>query len=123
MKQRYFDLARKLCERSNDKFRLGCVVVKGGRIVSIGWNVGNKTSPGSKSWGNYIHAEYSSLLGVDASKFKGATAYVFRLRNNGTQGNSRPCQHCSDALKLAGIKKVYYSADSGYEVMKFRKDD
>lgn len=73
---------------------VGCVVVRGGRILGRGW-----TQPGGRP-----HAEAMALAGIDA---KGATAYV----------TLEPCAHasvrgpaCADTLAAAGVERVVVAA-------------
>ncbi|MDD7971370.1 bifunctional diaminohydroxyphosphoribosylaminopyrimidine deaminase/5-amino-6-(5-phosphoribosylamino)uracil reductase RibD [Roseinatronobacter alkalisoli] len=68
---------------------VGCVIVKGGRILARGW-----TQPGGRP-----HAEAMALAACDA---RGATVYV----------SLEPCAHhgktppCSEALITAGVARV-----------------
>lgn len=70
---------------------VGCVIVKGGRILGRGW-----TAPGGRP-----HAEPQALAQAGAAA-RGATAYV----------SLEPCSHhgqtppCTDALIAAGIARV-----------------
>jgi diaminohydroxyphosphoribosylaminopyrimidine deaminase / 5-amino-6-(5-phosphoribosylamino)uracil reductase len=70
---------------------VGCVIVKGGRVLGRGW-----TQPGGRPHGE------TEALGRAAAEAKGATAYV----------SLEPCCHwgktppCTDALIAAGIRRV-----------------
>lgn len=70
---------------------VGCVIVKGGRILGRGW-----TQPGGRP-----HAETMALAQAGAAA-RGATAYV----------SLEPCAHhgktppCADALVAAGVARV-----------------
>ena len=56
--QKYFELARNASHYSNNKrAKLGSVLVYKGRIISIGYNEGEKTSP--------LQKEYNALRGFD----------------------------------------------------------
>lgn len=74
---------------------VGCVIVKGGRVVGRGW-----TQPGGRP-----HAETEALARAGAAA-RGATAYV----------TLEPCSHwgrtppCCDALIRAGVARVVVAA-------------
>ncbi len=40
--------------------------------------------------------------------FKNVDVYVVRVKN-GTTYMSKPCTHCVNSIKIAGIRRVYYS--------------
>ena len=71
--------------------RVGCVIVKDGRIIGEGWH----------KWAGQAHAEVEALRNATESP-EGATAYV----------SLEPCSHhgktppCCDALIKAGISRV-----------------
>lgn len=44
--------------------------------------------------------------------------YVVRLNNSNEWSESRPCTHCYHQLYRYGIKKVIYTKDTGWEVMR-----
>jgi len=110
-KQRMMELARRTSLKSNSRFRVGCVVAKGSRVISFGFNNMLKTHPSSKSYGNYLHAEVHALLGLPDDILHKATAYVARSRRNAGLAYSRPCAACKQALRQAGVRGVYYSTD------------
>jgi deoxycytidylate deaminase len=56
-----------------------------------------------------IHAEFHALIGLSKGDSKGCVAYVYRETKDGKPANAKPCRTCEKALKLAGIKKVYYT--------------
>jgi len=66
--------------------------------------------------------------------YKGHDLYVFRFRKlaDGTwmPCNSAPCYHCTEKIKKAGIKNVYYSetvinedGTYGYKIVKVKAKD
>ena len=73
---------------------VGCVLVKGGRVVGEGWHA---------RWGG-PHAEVRALKAAGEAA-KGATAYV-TLEPCGHKGKTPPC---ADALVRAGVKEVVYA--------------
>lgn len=89
----------------------GAVIVKGGRVISIGINK-NRNHPTVVSAEHIkthcsIHAEIDALRKV--SNAKGATIYVARVNKKGQDRMSRPCDRCHDAISDAGIRKVIYT--------------
>ena len=91
------------------RFRLGAVIVKNGKILSVAPNQ-KKTHP---KWGSgdykTLHAEGNAIYraarrGVDV---KGADMYIYRQGNN----VSKPCPCCSGLMAEAGIRNVYYSGN------------
>jgi diaminohydroxyphosphoribosylaminopyrimidine deaminase/5-amino-6-(5-phosphoribosylamino)uracil reductase len=87
-------LATRGVGRTSPNPPVGCVLVRGGRVLARGW-----TQPGGRP-----HAEAMALAGIDAS---GATAYV----------TLEPCAHissrgpaCADSLVAAGVARVVIAA-------------
>lgn len=125
--QAYMDVAERFSELSTArKLKVGCVVVKDDRIISIGYNgtpsgwdnsceevvytegeydvdIKYKTKP------EVLHAEMNALmkLAKSSESGEGAEMYVTHL----------PCIECAKGIYQAGIKKVYfrndYSPDKG----------
>lgn len=48
-----------------------------------------------------------------AKKKKKLNIFVIRIRKNGELGGARPCCKCLQLMKVVGIKKVWYSVNSG----------
>lgn len=93
--------------------RHGAIIFSKNRILSRGSNT-RKESPFSFSNG-YIstHAEISAIGKVKFFKYTNLNALVVRLTHDGKLANSRPCEVCISILKASGVKKVFYSVDSG----------
>lgn len=62
-----------------------------------------------------LHAEISAIIGSSYQDLNGCDAYVYRERRDGKLGMSKPCAGCELALKLAGIRKVYYTSEEGFK--------
>jgi diaminohydroxyphosphoribosylaminopyrimidine deaminase/5-amino-6-(5-phosphoribosylamino)uracil reductase len=73
--------------------RVGCVLVKNGRVIAEGWH---------RKFGG-PHAEAEALKKAGA-KAKGAAAYLTLEPCRSHPGKKTP--PCADALKAAGVKKV-----------------
>ena len=116
-RRRYFDLAtRAALESSYGKLRHGAVIVKGGSVVSFGFNKANYCQFGSrfrpKDMGDATqHAEISAILGMPRKATQGADMYVVRINNFCEWRMSKPCCMCEEALRFVGVKRVFYTLD------------
>ena len=108
MNTRFFTIAKHMSYKSPHEFKHGCVIVKGSRIISKGYN-SNKTHTKAPCPFKTIHAESHALLSIKRSKTMGATAYVYRGTKDGLNADSKPCIYCESMLRSAGIKKVYFT--------------
>lgn len=132
---KWFEKARKEAEKSTyDGFKLGCVLVYKGYVLSSGHN-SNKTSPMQKKYNKKYrnfkyngkpvshsnHAEISALHAipypidqqVDYSK---VSVYIYRIAPGLRlgQGLSKPCASCTAAMRDKGIRDIYYSTEDGF---------
>lgn len=96
---RYFKLAYKASLNSDGRQKHGAVLVKGGRIISVGWNR-MKNDPKNVTRNFSRHAEIHAL--AQAKNVKGATMFV--VRHNGL--NSYPCVNCQEAMMKVGVNWV-----------------
>ena len=110
----FFRLARLASLKSKYKIQVGCVLTMHGKPVSIGFNR-IKSHPRSRKNCKTLHAEMDAIISSQTS-LVGGVAYVYRERFDGSLGLSRPCMGCYKALSKAGIKKIYYSTNSGYAI-------
>lgn len=128
--QHYLKLAKSACYYSDNKrTRVGCVLIYKGKIISVGYNLQDKTNPLQKRFNQYrefdpnasgcknsIHAECHAILkakdlDIDWRK---VDVFVYRIKKDGSKGMSRPCPACEALLKQQGVKKIYYSTDNGW---------
>ena len=121
-KKRYFDLAKRAAmESTYGKLRHGAVVVKGGSVVSFGFNKSNHCQFGQRfrhmdKGPATQHAEISAILGLPRSATQGADVYVVRINNDCDWRMSKPCPMCEQALKFVGVKRVFYTTgDKHYD--------
>jgi deoxycytidylate deaminase len=115
MKQRYFDLAKKVSQLStHPQFKIGCVIVKGNNIVSLSHNK-LKTSPRAATPYNQLHAEIGAILSAEKKDLKGSKSYTYRAHKDGSLALSKPCIHCQAALAEVGITTAYFTTDTGHE--------
>ena len=116
-KKRYFDLAKRAAmESTYGKLRHGAVVVKGGSVVSFGFNKSNHCQFGQRfrhmdKGPATQHAEISAILGLPRSATQGADVYVVRINNDCDWRMSKPCPMCEQAMRFVGIKRVFYTVD------------
>ena len=107
------NLAKKIAEANdfNEKWMLGCVIVKGGSVLSVGMNK-PKNDPA------YIDFEHCSIHAeVDALKkltkpAKGCVMYVARYCKGGDTGLAKPCSRCALEIRNSGVKRVVYTIDN-----------
>jgi deoxycytidylate deaminase len=126
----YFRAAKAVSELSDYPIhQVGCVVVRGHRIISSGHNHKHKCNPlqakldtekyGVKCPGK-LHAEIMALLPLMKAKvdLKGCSIFVYRQHKNGTLAMARPCSSCQKVIHELGIKKAFYTIENGYAVEK-----
>jgi deoxycytidylate deaminase len=111
---RFVKRATEASQNSTYHHRLGAVVVKKGRVVSVGFNKPHKTHPKSKTPFKTIHAEFDAIMGCDKDDLKGSTLYVVRDAKSGPN-MAKPCACCMELIVMVGIKKVVYSSRDGFE--------
>lgn len=108
--------------------KVGAVMVRNGRIISIGWNgqpagwpnecevetISENNEKVLQTLPTVIHAEVNAIYWCAKSEIisDGATMYL----------TLSPCAHCALAMVQAGIKEVYYLEEyhdaSGLEILK-----
>ena len=129
--QRYFELARRMAKESTyGKLRHGAVLVKGGKVISVGCNKGSYCAFGQRfrdfqKYGHATqHAEISAILGVSAKVTQGSTIYVARINNYNEFRMSKPCCMCHEVMEFVGVKKVYYTTgEDAYEAASIGLDE
>ena len=110
----YMDIAYRVSEMSHAKRRkVGCVIVKDERIISMGWN-GMPTGMTNNceidesdqmyvgtTKREVLHAEANALMKLAkyGSSSNGATLYT----------TTSPCFECAKLIYQSGIKKLVYS--------------
>lgn len=104
----HLERAMRLASTSSERYKHGCVVVKGGRVIGVGVNTyrnhpNNVTNPHIEA---SVHAEVNAIRGLDV---EGATIYVARVNNAGVPRMSKPCNECRGILAYAGVKRVVWT--------------
>lgn len=109
---KYFSLAKEISKHSNYKVRVGAVIVKGNRILSVGHNQVRYKSRGLRftKFKSSLHAERDAISKLDRKILKGSDIYVYREHNvTGSPMLSKPCEQCWWLIEEMKIRRVYYS--------------
>ncbi len=108
--------------KSRFNYKLGAVIVKGGRVLGCGHNeTGRYTNKWKQSWPGSLHAEEAAILNAlrkgGPVPLVGSTLYVSRVGRNGEVGIAKPCKHCQEVIKSFHIKEVVYTTPDGVAIM------
>ncbi len=102
--RKYFRLAAKAALSGDTKrrrqHRIGAIGVR----LSDGVIVQSNNLP-CRAPEKQAHAEARVCKKLDW----GGTVYVVRVNRSGLLADARPCASCQRAMRLKGVKKVYYS--------------
>jgi len=94
--------------------KMGAALLSGNRVLSIGWNLFDKTHPLSK-W--TIHAEQMAMIRRRHHEDSNLWLAIARQRygKNGetTPGVSRPCPMCMELIRIARIQKIAFYDENG----------
>jgi deoxycytidylate deaminase len=120
VKSKYAKLTEKVAHKSSFRVRMGCVIVKGNSVLSIGINNGEKTHPKSLHPFHSLHAEVDAVASAKGEDLSNSTAYVARLFKDNTLGMAKPCQYCETLLRRCGVKEVWYSTKDGWQYLDLR---
>ncbi len=101
---KYFRLAKQIALKGDNKeasrhYRLGAVGIRRDGAIVTASNVPNR-SPEPNA-----HAEARLARKLDWD----SVVYVVRILRSGSFAMARPCQRCQHALRLRGVRYVYYS--------------
>jgi len=115
---RHFRTARLEMQKSRRRIKLGAVIVRGGNIIGRGKNDAGGRSTLKGIYGSRsTHAEVAAVMSVkDPKNLRGTCIYVYREANR-LPANARPCQACREFLQAHGIRKMYYTCESGFAVV------
>lgn len=133
MQEKIFDILRKLAEEVAPikSSRVVAAVVKGKNIASFGANQ-MRTHPFQARFGKnpeslYWHAEtnaiYNALRIMGVDDLKKAELYVCRVKYLSTKrehfilGSAKPCAGCAKCIADFGIKRVFYTTETGYKCL------
>lgn len=105
-------LALKEAHKSTFKIQMGAVILRGGSVVSKGFNeIRYHSLSSGYNWPTTMHAEASALhkLKKKGKNAAGLTMYVGRINRKGQQLLASPCECCVNTAKLFGIKKIVFT--------------
>lgn len=113
----YLSVARFCATKSKARNTHGAVIVKGGRVLSTGWNK-NRNHPAIVSPEHIktecsYHAEEVAIREAGEDNVRGAVIYVARISKNGDDRDSKPCPKCAALIRQAGIKRVVFTMEAG----------
>lgn len=116
---RLIEIAVKNAEKSIYKQRIGCVLVKGNKIISQGHNQLRYSSKNTDNvkWLESLHAERHCLNKVGREKAKGTTLIVVRILKDGSFALAKPCSQCMWLISELKVKKVVYSTKEGFNTI------
>jgi len=106
-------------------YHLCSVIVRGGSVVSVGYNKRNTNSfvehftdlaRGQRDWRTSTHAEMDCVLQVRSKiDLRGSKIYTIRKHKDFKKyslfGMAKCCEICQHVLYNYGIKKAYYTID------------
>lgn len=114
MNIKFFKLASQISKKSNHpKHKIGGILVKKKRVISIGFNKYKTHSKSNHPYKN-IHCELDCILGIDLNILNGSSIYLYRETKDGRPALSKPCKWCEQLLKNVGISRVYYTNNGSY---------
>lgn len=119
MKKRYFDIAAKAAEKTNNVsdyrgYYLGCFGIRSDGSTVISKNISISYCPNDnnekiKRRNPFIHAEGRAIKKIGKNA---RVLYIARIsRLNGDFAMAKPCSHCQTLIKAFLINKVYYTID------------
>lgn len=105
--KRYAPLAHQYAWRSNSTKKMAAVLVKGGSVLSLGYN---RIKQDTKAyWQVSIHAELDALINAPYFQGKKTKMLVYRFsREKDHLVSSKPCTKCFALLQEYGVYSVTY---------------
>lgn len=98
-------------------FKVGCVIFRGKRILSCGFNqkrTSKRIPDKYKRFIETLHAEQHAVMQIkDKSLLDGANILVIRISHGGKLVMAKPCENCAKTILHFGISNVYYSTSNG----------
>ena len=103
--------------------RVGAVIVRGSRILSSGYNhIGYSRYFRNRRFPESIHAEQQAIIQLLKRRrldiLVGSDMFVSRVGSFGESRLARPCQMCQQAIEAVGIRRVYYTTETGVEQLR-----
>jgi deoxycytidylate deaminase len=112
------ETVRNLALSADSRWRVGCVLLRKGRVVVATTNAEGKTHPRQKLLAHRVNEPYRTSLHAELRALLKAreavdTLVVGRVDRNGKLCMSRPCPVCQLAISEYGIGRVVYSGPDG----------
>lgn len=104
--QKFLAVATKLAFTSDNRFRVGAIIVKSGRVLGGSANI-TRRSPRTPPNRFSTHAEIAALR--VASSTDKAILYVSRLSSLDQCAMAKPCAWCVQKITESGIDKVVFT--------------
>jgi deoxycytidylate deaminase len=115
-------LAIQIASLSSKKPRVGCVIVRKRKVISVGCNL-TKSHPLQKKLtplrfnDEFLdkckaeqHAEFNAIISVkNKDLLKGASIFIARLDSKGDTLPGFPCPACYYLITKYGIKNIFYT--------------
>tara|TARA_B100001093_G_scaffold314618_1_gene300192 strand:+ start:835 stop:1305 length:471 start_codon:yes stop_codon:yes gene_type:complete len=123
------NIAINIALQSNQHYKLGCIIIKNGKIVCKSFNDKRSRIDGR----NFVcvHAETNAIHNLlkyekKYRKLKNYSLFVIRIGRDESGNiifrNAKPCKYCTETIKKVGLKKIIYSNEEGIlEKMKINK--
>ena len=116
------------------EYHLCAVLVKGGQVLSIGYNKQATNSfvehftdrvRGVRDYCLSTHAEMDVVLKArNVTDLRGSKIFVARVRRDGDLALARPCEICQEILYSYGVKRAYYTiSNNEYGVMRVKNPE
>jgi deoxycytidylate deaminase len=118
IEEKFSEAVKILALSSSSRRKVGCILLRKGRIVASSTNVQGKTHPLQLDFAiragepsrTSLHAEIRALI---KSRIQCDTLIVGRVNKKGELCMSKPCPVCQLAIRESGIGNIYYSTDFG----------
>lgn len=105
-----FALAKSVKNHSNYRIKMGAVLSKRGKPISVGFNI-DRTHPKNYIGVTTIHAEQRAIMTCETN-IEGSIMIVYREHNKTKMPlMAKPCECCENLMKENGVKGVFYSID------------
>ncbi len=111
------DKAIVLSDLPQGKFKHFSFIMRRNKILSIGWNLMNKSHPWTVKYGyefSYIHSELMAVRNFPyQNELSKCRLINLRLVSKNKIALSKPCIHCAKFLCVFNLKEVWYTTNSG----------
>lgn len=112
--ERWLTRARRVAQSVDGRWRVGCVIVRGNRVLAAAAN-SERNQAGVLDgcfWLMGVHAEIAALRQVASPR--GASVFVARIGRDGRDRHAQPCVRCQEALTASAVGTICWTSDSQY---------